>query len=859
MSDTDNFIVDRPLPEALDADQLKTKGISMLQSLVGEVWTNYNDSDPGVTILDQLCYALTELGYCGQFPIEDILTQENGEIHYRDQFFEPQNILTCSPVTTDDYRKLVLDAIPEIRAIYIEAETVDAGGLNQPSCTGRYNSYLSLKSQLSPTRVEQMIHRVYVFLNQHRNLGELFLPPVVLQPRKIGLEGRITLTTSADAEKVRAQILAALRDYAVPMAVQSGYNELLSAGIDPDQIFNGPKLQHGWIAGPAALRGKCQCVSLCNLAILIAGVEGVLSVESLSFVSQESQPESETEISIEKDEVPNITLSSDFWLMRNGVVVTARQNRSKQHYLAALSSIHQAASVSSNVDLYPDLPRGQYRDIEEYYSVQNTFPDIYGIGYNSWQTDAASYRGARSRQLRGYLMGFDQLLANQFSQLAHVGDLFSFRYLPAADERTALSGIPYEKFVTTYYCQPLYNIPDVKPLLLGNNTFHFQYDPLRPEKQVEEEAWKKYREFQFNEYIHGLRQSVESDTEAMVRRDAMLSHLMARHGNDASLYDDMIATCQWFGGTIKTRIIVKNIWMQNFELLSYNRGRAFDFSSSSKLPLPDGLSSTHASEPVYGAGVKGQPWWRGLNYPDIDGEADQMRIYSDARLTMSDFGKFSAFELKLGILLGLPARWRMLAGKLLALLHDPEFEGWLQQPPENQATYSLPDSDISVRRGVGDQDQLFEGEQCLMDIAWPTPASPAAIGEYRAHADQLLWLSTQTKGFLLIESVLLLWGQEPEQLAAGMPYFLNAHLVFPAYVTLIQQPEFFRFINTLVDHHWPAHVELSCVCKPFDSMRAIIASYVQRNNNFNNQQTLWQASRQLAALLQPPVAVSGGA
>ena len=66
MTGDDYYIIDEPLPDALNFAVLKRDGIKQLQTLSGKVWTNYNDSDPGVTILDQLCYALTELGYCAQ-------------------------------------------------------------------------------------------------------------------------------------------------------------------------------------------------------------------------------------------------------------------------------------------------------------------------------------------------------------------------------------------------------------------------------------------------------------------------------------------------------------------------------------------------------------------------------------------------------------------------------------------------------------------------------------------------------------------------------------------------------------------------------------------------------------------------
>ena len=54
-------------------DLLLEKGISLVQNYSGENWTDYNYHDPGVTLLEQLCYALTDLGYRTNFPIEDLL------------------------------------------------------------------------------------------------------------------------------------------------------------------------------------------------------------------------------------------------------------------------------------------------------------------------------------------------------------------------------------------------------------------------------------------------------------------------------------------------------------------------------------------------------------------------------------------------------------------------------------------------------------------------------------------------------------------------------------------------------------------------------------------------------------------
>ena len=42
-----------------------------------------------VTILEQVCYAISELAYCNDFSIADILTAEDGKIALHNQFWLP--------------------------------------------------------------------------------------------------------------------------------------------------------------------------------------------------------------------------------------------------------------------------------------------------------------------------------------------------------------------------------------------------------------------------------------------------------------------------------------------------------------------------------------------------------------------------------------------------------------------------------------------------------------------------------------------------------------------------------------------------------------------------------------------------
>ncbi|SMP27506.1 hypothetical protein SAMN06265367_10585 [Algoriphagus winogradskyi] len=91
----------------MDYELLRTEAISYIQRVGGKIWTDYNSHDPGITILEVLCYAITDLGYRSNFPIQDLLADESGSL--KNQFFSASEILPSTPVTINDYRKFLMD------------------------------------------------------------------------------------------------------------------------------------------------------------------------------------------------------------------------------------------------------------------------------------------------------------------------------------------------------------------------------------------------------------------------------------------------------------------------------------------------------------------------------------------------------------------------------------------------------------------------------------------------------------------------------------------------------------------------------------------------------------------------------
>src|SRR5271165_7067969 len=91
-------------PPALDYPLLRQEGIDLIARLAGKRWTDFNSHDPGITILETLCYALTDLGYRINYDMRDLLGSQEGDPYL--SLFSPAKILTCNPVTATDLRKL---------------------------------------------------------------------------------------------------------------------------------------------------------------------------------------------------------------------------------------------------------------------------------------------------------------------------------------------------------------------------------------------------------------------------------------------------------------------------------------------------------------------------------------------------------------------------------------------------------------------------------------------------------------------------------------------------------------------------------------------------------------------------------
>ncbi|WP_373553306.1 hypothetical protein [Haliscomenobacter sp.] len=101
-------------PPSMDWPLLRREGIKHIERLGSACWTDFNAHDPGITMLEVLCYALTDLGYRSNFSSADLFS-----VGDKVNFFTAQYVLPNDPVTALDLRRVLID-IPGVRNVWVE-------------------------------------------------------------------------------------------------------------------------------------------------------------------------------------------------------------------------------------------------------------------------------------------------------------------------------------------------------------------------------------------------------------------------------------------------------------------------------------------------------------------------------------------------------------------------------------------------------------------------------------------------------------------------------------------------------------------------------------------------------------------
>ena len=165
-------------------DTLKNTGLELLQNLSGEIWSDYNIHDPGITTLEVLCYVITELGYRTETPIEDIFFSDN---KIKGSFFEAHEILNSGATTLKDFKKIILD-IHQVRNVKI----IPSQGFKEYSSL--YVIWIELMDpDASNKQKKEVKDLIKGMLSSNKTLGLDFEDIYFLDHDKIGIDLHIDL------------------------------------------------------------------------------------------------------------------------------------------------------------------------------------------------------------------------------------------------------------------------------------------------------------------------------------------------------------------------------------------------------------------------------------------------------------------------------------------------------------------------------------------------------------------------------------------------------------------------------------------------------------------------------------------
>lgn len=479
-----------PANPAQDYAALLALGLDYCQRLTEDTWTDYNEHDPGVTILEQLCYALTDLGLRNSQPVPVVLAPAPGTTAPADTLIIGERILSSAPWTVADYRRMLYDRVVHLKNAWLGAPSeavtapASASASAQQAASARFAGLYEVRVETFEEDMKGdderagLIESVSRQMRAQRNLGEDLASVVLLQPHALEVHARIEVGINADPVGVLAQVLFDLQHFLVPFPQVELADALLQAGIPADEVFRGPRLGLGVIREHGLVDYR-RYVTRQQVTDIILAVPDVRRVSNVVLVGAGLNAAGDTLV-LPPNEVPRLAPSifeqptgRPYTIqleLEGGIaqsVDSERVYRRIEALVAALTDQQNYAELQTRSLGYGRVAAVAPVDLAHYTSIQHQFPMTYGIGREGipalphWSVEGADGRVragapvvsdrcrrlAFAQQLKGYLLLFEQLLANQFAQLANVWQLFALEL-----------GTPAQH---SYFWQPLVHTPEL--------------------------------------------------------------------------------------------------------------------------------------------------------------------------------------------------------------------------------------------------------------------------------------------------------------------------------------------------------------------------------------------------------------
>ena len=425
MSDSQMYISRQP-EDDLFAD-LQKRTLDELQHLSGNVWTDYNPHDPGVTIADIANYALTELAYKLGFDLEDYLTDNDGRYPVEKYgLFTDNEVYPVSAVTEDDYRKLILAHFPVIENVKVETDCEQ----------GIYHFRLRLSPFFKGPDITERVRR---FFHKHRNLCENVGEVTIEEPKNLLFSADMEIESEADATDVLVQVFYTSMQYLagsvkIEPKPQEGF-----AVLPPEEWYDGP-------VGDFRVVIPEQKDTETELYHIMTGIDGVKGFKTCYFY--EDTPDGVCDYRRKNDfkGVYKLDIPNDLSLIkvRKGneeVAIDSDRFKEKLRAIYFTKSTSRIRFFMQERDRQEDdlvqallddtMREAEYRDVYEHYPIENDLPRCYRTNEGDFTRKMPDAEKAQIRNFGSYLEMFDLVMERGLKGLDNVKALLSVRELSA--------------------------------------------------------------------------------------------------------------------------------------------------------------------------------------------------------------------------------------------------------------------------------------------------------------------------------------------------------------------------------------------------------------------------------------------
>lgn len=750
----------------LDFNFLRKEGISHIQRLAGESWTDHNVHDPGITILDQLCYAITDLSYRINFDIKDLLAVENGDPYQ--SLYSPAEIFTVNPVTISDIRKLVID-VEGVKNAWVEKDEQpqpdlfflpelgtlnflnDEGKGERISVKGLYRVFIEV-DDIRPEIVDIQTS-VLSRLNACRSVCEDYSEITILAEQLVVVSGNIEVGAVEDINQLVAQLLYRVSNFISPHITFYTLDDFLKKGMQIDEIFDGPVLDHGFIDDEEleAFERKTE-LHVSDIIREIMDVVGVATVKNISLKA--GSVVENWRLLLDNRKAPKLDIDTMLREPEFGTAGTKTDRTTLKFYKNGARVSVNIASVRANLSKLRDADQrfpldekqrnirpevSIYRMLGNYYSIQNHFQAAYGIGELGLPDSAPIKRKAQANQLQGYLLFFEQILANYFAQIDHVKDLFSF----AGENKD------------TYFYQSLVGnendsgtgVPGVERLLKtpGENT-------------------------------RILDQIVGKINNSAERKNRFLSHLMARFSESLTDYSLL--------SPIENLLNDKLSFLRQYPSISSQRCKAFNYYEGATWNTDNvsGLEKRIAAK-------LGIDDFRRRNLAEGNDEGFHMIEHILLRPRQEDLFRFSEY----------------LVPKNIEQFEASDREGWVRVKSNMHGLQS--GQEITIYNSNG-YNSVFRADRVLPD-SFEIEATYAGPGNDATKGEIILkpyWMRTKIDSSYRVLTPLTVNEVDPAEILVIDPYSLQLTFIFPDWPERFKDESFKLFIENTIREQTPVHL-----------------------------------------------------